>query len=93
MAKGVLNTQTNLFRDGSQIEIFTFYTEDERSIEAFISSSQNIDGVQFLDGELGFKIINWGIDFKLNSLGELIVVGDDANKFEIDNDGNLTITE
>ena len=94
MDKVVLNTQTNILRNGDEIGIFTFYTPYERDIDAFISDSeQNINGIPFLEGELGFTYYNWeGISFELNENGELIAVGEEADQFSINSEGYLIYT-
>lgn len=94
MNKVTLNTQTTITREGAGIDIFTFYSGSTRSISAFISESvTSIQGINFIEGELGFVITNWpNITFKLNDKGELIVVGDEAEKFSITETGDLIYT-
>lgn len=94
MNKAVLNTQTNILKDGVNLGIFTFYNESDRNILAFISDAvKNVNNIPFKEGELGFTFDNWGgITFQLTSKGELIVIGDEANKFSIYPDGDLIYT-
>jgi len=94
MNKSVLNTQTNILKNGSNLGIFTFYQEDDQSILAFISDKvQNINDVIFKEGELGFIFNNWsGTVFNLNNRGELIVTGNGSEKFSINEDGDLIYT-
>ena len=91
----VLNTQTNLLRSGSDIGIYTFYTPYESDIDAFISNTeQNINGIPFLEGELGFTFNNWeGLEFELNEFGELIITGNEIDSFSINSEGYLIYTE
>lgn len=93
MNKATLNTQTNLLKDGVNLGIFTFYNESDRDILAFISDTvKNVNNIPFKEGELGFTFFNWNnIVFELNNKGELIAIGDEANKFSIV-DGDLTYT-
>jgi hypothetical protein len=95
MTKQTLRTETSILRSGSDLGIFTFYKEFEKNIRMFISQTvQNIGGVSFKEGELVYENIGWGeIDFKINNKGELIAIGGDADKFNIDDEGYLTVTE
>jgi len=95
MAKAVLNTKTDINISGSDIEIYTYYSEFEEIISAFIMDEvKNINGVSFIEGEEGYTIEGYpDVSFFINDDGEFIVQADDPDKFAINSDGQLTITE
>lgn len=95
MNKGVLNTQTTITRVNSNIDVFTFYQQEgEKNITAFVSETvENIGSVSFVEGELIFVFDNWkGVRFELNKKGELVVISNEANKFSINEQGELIYT-
>lgn len=91
----ILNTETEIQISGSTLGIYTYYTNKLQDIIAFISSSiQNINSILFAEGELGYKKSGYSdVSFFLNNNGDMIVMADDADKFSINGDGQLTITE
>jgi len=95
MAKEILNTQTIINKAGSNIGIYTFYTPRSEDILAFIADSViTKNEVNFIEGELG--ITKYGYDdvqFFLNESGDLVVSSLDPDRFDINSDGQLTITE
>jgi hypothetical protein len=90
----LINTTTRVTTAGSNITIYTYYTESSNLLEFFITSTDTvIGGVSFIENELGYTKEGdlWGdIVFYLNSSGELIV-NDPVlyNQFSIDSSGNL----
>ena len=95
MDKKVLNTGTSILLSGNNVGIFTYYKGFEKNISMFISDSVNtINGVIVLEGNLIYQNNGWGnIDFKINNKGELIAIGSESSKFDINNEGYLTVTE
>lgn len=86
----VLRTITEVRRNGSEVGIYTYYTEAE-SIKAFISQEANsVNGVPFLENELGFIVRNYpDVIFALNNKGELVIQHNDDKSFSINSNGEL----
>ena len=85
-----ISTQTRLTVSGSNIEIFTYYKEDElpNTILARISEEVgNQDMVPYVEGELLIQMSNYpgDIDFMLDGNGNLIVITNsgDANNYAL----------
>lgn len=83
--------------DGNTIDIFTFYNDGLApfTILAFIASEDaTINDTLIEQGDLVIHMINSPefIDYFLDSSGNLIVLGDDADNYSIDGDGNLIYT-
>lgn len=95
MASKVLNTTTIITKKSSTVDIYTYYSEDLEYIIAFISDEvKSLEDVEFLENELG--IIKKGYNdvlFFINELGELVVIADNPDKFSVDSDGYLILTE
>jgi hypothetical protein len=92
----VLNTTTRITRIGFNIDIFTFYTQREEDILAFISEQfGDIDGVKFKENELGYSKKGYtDVTFFINNEGELIVSSNNPDRFAVDQQsGQLQITE
>jgi hypothetical protein len=87
----ILNTITNTTLEGTTLKVDTFYQRGLNYVKAFIAKGiKFFDLVDFKDGELGIKTIGWEDSFSINSRGELVVISDNANKYAIDSNGNLT---
>ena len=90
----LINTKTNLFTSNGHIGIYTFYQKCVNYINFWINGvPEKIDGVNFIEGQLGYKVDGYNDKFFLNGKGELIVNSDDPNKYAIDMEGNLTSTK
>jgi hypothetical protein len=91
----LLPTITEIRRSGNAIGIYTYYAQSLNSIIAFITNAvQNINGVIFKENHLGYTKNGYSdVSFYLDGNGHLIVKADDPNKFDIDSEGHLTITE
>lgn len=94
--KATLNTSTILNRTEGEVRVYTFYSDVERYIEAFLlDEEKNINGVSFVEGEGGYTNFNFeNTSFFVNKFGELLVKSDEASKFSLDElTGQLQITE
>jgi len=90
----LINTKTNIFTSNGHIGIYTFYQKCLNYINFWINGSpEKTDGVNFIEGQLGYKIDGYNDKFFLNNKGELIVSADDTDKYAIDSNGNLTTTK
>lgn len=88
-----ISNKTAVQNINGQLTITTSYFKEENvEIVGFISSNQqNVNGVSFNEGDLGFNIEGTLDYFSL--VGEdLIAVSDDPSKYSIDSDGNLILT-
>lgn len=95
MSKETLNTNTELRRSPGLIGIYTFYVEYDKNLMFFISNTEKtLNDVNFVEGELGYTNNNWeNTSFLVNEKGELIVVSDEVDGFEINENGELEYTE
>ena len=93
--KRVLTTHTDVTIQGTNIEIYTYYTPRENDIFAFITDSLKTEnGVSFVENELGYTKRGYDdVSFFINENGELVVLANNPDQFAIDTDGQLTITE
>lgn len=65
-------------------------------LSTFISESvQVVNTIPFIEGELGISMNNYPneIDFEIDQDGNLIVIAEDAEKYSIDENGDLIYTE
>lgn len=84
-----------LTRVGNTLTILTKYLSLlPYTIIAYLADIVGIDNsTPFIEGELVIEISDGSqVDFILNSNGDLIVIGDDANNYSIDSNGNLIYT-
>ena len=93
MSNTILNTNTELKKIGSTIDLFTYYVVSlffiaKISIERLIENNVNID-----QGELVFTDSFDDIETSLNSNGELLIKSSDGKDFSIDEDGYLIMEE
>ena len=93
-----IETKTSVSIVGSAISIRAYYDADVdviNTILAFISDIvQTVDGVGFIEGELGITMQNYltDIDYSIDASGNLIVFAGDADNYSINFDGNLIYT-
>lgn len=91
----LISTKTNISFSGNQIFIHTFYSEpDEQYIAFFVPiNDQTVQGINFIGGDLGYTVENVEDIFEINSSGDLIVSGLNANNYYINENGDLIYTE
>jgi hypothetical protein len=91
----LISTKTNVSFSGNQIFIHTFYSEpDEQYIAFFVPLvNQTIQGINFIGGDLGYTYENVNDIFEINNDGDLIVSGLNADKYSINDNGELIYTE
>ena len=95
MNKEILSTRTDIIISGSDLGIFTYFDNSIKRIIAYISDTVfSKNGGVFLEGELGYDKEGYeDVSFFLNERGELVVKANDPSIFNIDSNGQLTITE
>lgn len=91
----ILNTITETQRSGNYLGIYTYYSKSLNSIVAFITDVvKNINGVNFKENHLGYTKSGYAdVSFYVDDNGHMIVKADNPDKFAINSDGHLTITE
>ena len=90
----VINTQTIVSQNSSNLWIYTWYQNCLNYLQFFINGiPRKIEGVYFKEGELGYSKRGVRDEFYLDSVGNLIVYSDDVDKYSIDGNGNLTTTK
>lgn len=86
----ILNTKTAVNISGSNISIYIWYQKCLGYINFWINGASGaIDGVSFIEGQLGYKVDQVDDLFFLNTSGELIVQSDNPDKYSVDSNGNL----
>jgi hypothetical protein len=87
----LINTRTTITQTANYLGIFTWYQKCRNYLLFWIKQVPNIvDGVEFIEGELGYKVETITDEFYLNSNGELIVYSSNVGQYNIDVDGYLT---
>ena len=91
----LIPTRTNISTGNNRIEIFTYYLKPAESFLQFFVDLENKtrEGVNFVAGDLGYQIENLSDIFSINGNGELIVSSIFAEKYSIDENGDLIYTE
>jgi photosystem II stability/assembly factor-like uncharacterized protein len=92
----LINTVTEVNISGNDIDIFTYYSQDEDLLKFFITIERTtVNNVYFEQGYLGYNQIGFpDINFFINSSGELIVSDPElANNFYINEEGYLIYDE
>lgn len=91
----LINTRTNINVVGNDISIHTYYVEEEDFILEFFVPLEDttVESVNFLAGDLGYTQVNNNDIFEINEDGELIVSSPNADKYSIDENGDLIYTE
>lgn len=92
----ILLTQTSVSIIGNTISIRSFYNGEESAndtLSAFISDIvQVVDGTSIIEGELGIQMNEnypFGIDYVIDSNGDLIVNSLDADHYSVNSNGEL----
>jgi len=86
-----LNTKTNIWTIGNVINIFTFYHKCVNYLSFWINGTpESVEGVAFIEGQLGYKIEGSKDQFYINQKGELVVSAVNVDQYEIDQNGDLT---
>lgn len=87
-----LNTKTKVTQTGNSLSIYTWYQKCLNYAKFWIQGSPTKEeGVPFIEGELGYKMIGWKDQFFLSSNGDLMVSSKDPDKYAIDSNGDLTV--
>lgn len=91
----LINTRTDIATSGSSISIFTYYFKPAESyLQFFVPLTDGATGgVNFIAGDLGYTIENLSDIFSINEKGELIVSSIYADRYSIDENGDLIYTE
>lgn len=86
----IINTKTKVTLTGSNVDIYTWYQKCLGYLNFWIHGlPQNINGVNFEEGQLGYTIEGSNDIFFLNSDGDLIVQSDNVDKYSINSNGDL----
>lgn len=89
----ILKTVTEVSFAQNNVSIFTFYADTGEYQRFFIAESVgNIGGVSFDIGDLVYLYENVVAEFSIDADGNLIVLADDADKYEINENGELIKT-
>lgn len=93
--KKILSTITEIRRSLNSLGIYTYYSGSLNSIIAFITDTvKTINKVYFLENHLGYTKNGYlGVEFFVDENGHMIVKSDNVDRFAINSDGHLTITE
>ena len=93
--KKILSTITEIRRSLNSLGIYTYYSGSLNSIIAFITDTvKTINKVNFLENHLGYTKNGYpDVEFFVDENGHMIVKSDNVDRFEINSDGHLTITE
>lgn len=91
----LISTKTNVSIVGNNISIHTYYSEEEDFVLEFFVPLEDttVESVNFLAGDLGYTQENNNDIFEINDKGELIVSSPNADKYSIDENGDLIYTE
>jgi len=91
----LISTKTNVSIVGNNISIHTYYSEEEDFVLEFFVPLEDttVESVKFLAGDLGYTQENNNDIFEINDKGELIVSSPNADKYSIDENGDLIYTE
>lgn len=95
MNKEILSTKTDILISGNDLGIFTYFDNSSNKLITYIANSVfTKNGVSFLEGQLGYDRDGYeDVTFFLNEKGELVVKSENPDRFEVNSDGQLTITE
>jgi hypothetical protein len=95
----LINTQTNISTTATEIDILTFYINDQGQDIIFTSITSSVgsqEGVSFQENELIVFLkedsFPGDTNILLNSDGELVIISDNASQYSIDSDGDLIFT-
>lgn len=93
--KKIISAVTDVSVDSGDLTIFTYFGDKTNYLSFFFAGVEfKKNGTEFIEGELGYSQKGYkDVSFYINEQGELIVISDDVDRFAIDEDGQLTITE
>lgn len=93
--KQILSTITEIRRSGNNLGIYTYYSKSLNNIIAFITDvMKTIGGVYFKENHLGYTKSGYpDVEFFVDENGHMVVKSDNPDRFAINSDGHLTITE
>lgn len=93
--KKILSTITEIRRSLNSLGIYTYYSGSLNSIIAFITDTvKTINKVYFLENHLGYTKSGYpDVEFFVDENSHMIVKSDNVDRFAINSDGHLTITE
>lgn len=93
--KKILSTITEIRRSLNSLGIYTYYSGSLNSIIAFITDTvKYINKTNFLENHLGYTKSGYSdVEFFVDKNGHMIVKSDNVDRFAINSDGHLTITE
>ena len=91
----ILSTVTEIRRSLNSLGIYTYYSKNLNSIIAFITdTAKTINGVYFKENHLGYTKNGYpDVEFFIDNNGHMIVKSDNVDRFAINSEGHLTITE
>ena len=91
----LIDTRSNISVTNNDISIHTYYFKASSTYLQFFTPliGGNIGSINFIAGDLGYTIENIGDIFEINSEGELIVSSIFAEKYSINEEGDLIYTE
>jgi hypothetical protein len=95
MEKKQLSTLTDLYRQGGNITIYTYYWKKTINfISAFITQTTGMfNSIKHQEGYLLIEKEKGSSDMWLNKNGNLIIKDIEIDRYSIDEDGNLIYTE
>ena len=92
----LVNTKTRVTVSGSDLGIYTWYNQLVQGLGYLLfwinGTPRSVNGVRFIEGELGYTIENNPDFFFLNKNGDLIANTNNPTAYAIDADGNMTYT-
>lgn len=93
--KKILSTITEIQRSLNSLGIYTYYSGSLKSIVTFITDTvKSVNKVNFLENHLGYTKSGYSdVEFFVDENGHMIVKSDNIDRFAINSDGHLTITE
>lgn len=95
MEKKQLSTLTDLYKQDSEITIYTYYWKKTINfVSAFITQTTGIfNNLKHIEGYLLINKEKGNSDMWINKNGNLIIKDIEIDKYSIDDEGNLIYTE
>jgi hypothetical protein len=89
-----ISTRTVVTSGQGLIQILIeYFPDDNINISFFVSAfNQTIEGISFLNGDLGYIYDNLTDLFEINTDGDLIVQSINSDKYNINDQGDLIYT-
>lgn len=90
-----ISTRTQVSTTQNAIDIFIYYVDQfVKKLSFFVSdSNKQVEGITFKQGDLGYTYENTSELFFKDINGDMIVVSEDSNNYEINDQGQLTFIE